>query len=127
MDYLLMDETFLTELRKQLDANYGKYNYYLHYYMFRIYERLRWVLNYYYGHKYIRNFLNKITNKMKQVFLFYFRDSALNVFDKSEEKLHDPNFPVHEEGERKKKAMSQNRMLALKKRARKLLSKLVQA
>lgn len=90
MNYLLTDQTFQTEIRKQLDANYGQYQYYLHYYLLRIYERLRWVLNYYYGHKYIRGFLNKITNKMKEIFLIYFKDNALNVFDKSEEKLHDP-------------------------------------
>ena len=84
MNYLLSDETFLTEIRKQLDFNYGHYHYYLHYFLLRIYERLRWILNYYYGHKYIRGFLNKITNKMKEVFLIYFKDNALNVFDKSE-------------------------------------------
>lgn len=64
---------------------------------------------------------------MKEVFLIYFKDNALNVFDKSEEKLHDPNNPVKLEGEVKKKAMSQNRLNALRKRSRKLLPKLVQA
>ena len=64
---------------------------------------------------------------MKDAFLLYFKDNALNVFDKSEEKLHDPDHPVHERGERKKKAISQNRLKALKKRSKKLLHKLVQA
>ena len=84
MYYLLSDEIFQSELKKQLDANYGAYRYELHYYIIRIYERLRWILNYYYGHKYIRGFFNKITNKMKDSFLLYFKNNALNVFDKSE-------------------------------------------
>lgn len=83
MNYLLNDNTFLNEIRKQLDLNYAKYKYYLHYFVLRIYERLRWVLNYYYSHKYLRGFLNKITNKMKEVFLIYFKENAFIVFDKS--------------------------------------------
>jgi hypothetical protein len=45
LNYLLMDPTFVKEIRKQLDSNYGRYKYYLHYFILRIYERLRWVLN----------------------------------------------------------------------------------
>lgn len=88
---------------------------------------MRWILNYYYEHKYIRGFLNKITNKMKEQFLIYFKENALDVFDKSEEKLHDPANPVEIEGEPRKKAMSQNRLNALRKRSKKLLHKLVEA
>lgn len=91
MNYLLNDKTFLNEIIKQLDANYARYKYYLHYFVLRIYERLRWILNYYYAHKYLRGFLNKITNKMKEVFLVYFKENAYIVFDKSEEKLHSPD------------------------------------
>lgn len=64
---------------------------------------------------------------MKDSFLLYFKNNALNVFDKSEQKLHDPEHPVGQIHERKKKAISQNRLKALKKRSTKLLHKLVQA
>lgn len=73
LNYLFNDATFLREIKKQLDLNYARYKYYLHYFIIRIYERLRWVLNYYYAHKYLRGFLNKITNKMKDFFLIYFK------------------------------------------------------
>ena len=64
---------------------------------------------------------------MKDLFLLYFSKEALNVFDKSQEKLHDPENKVDDGGERKKKAISQNRLNALKKRAKKLLKKLILA
>ena len=67
---------------------------------------------------------------MKDIFLLYFKDNALNVFDKSEEKLHPPPTVLHDQQDQqhnKKKAMSQNRVVALKKRSKKLLHKLVQA
>lgn len=51
---------------------------------------MRWILNYYYSHRYLRGFLNKITNIMKKCFLKYFKESAFIIFDKSEEKLHSP-------------------------------------
>jgi len=41
--------------------------------------------------------------------------------------LHDPDHPVDIGGDRKKKTISQNRLKALKKRAKKLLHILVQA
>jgi hypothetical protein len=63
---------------------------------------------------------------MKEIFLTYFKESAYIVFDKSEEKLHSPEDVVSTEPP-KKKALSQNRVLALKKRSKKLLFKLVEA
>ncbi len=62
LNYLMSDDTFQQEIKKQLDQEYGKYKYYLHYFILRIYERIRWILNHYYEHKYLRGFLNKITN-----------------------------------------------------------------
>ena len=37
MNYLLTDEVFQLELKKQLDSNYGSSRYELHYYIIRIY------------------------------------------------------------------------------------------
>ena len=48
LNYLQEDETFIKELSKELNNNYTRGYYYLHYYIMRIYERLRWILNYYY-------------------------------------------------------------------------------
>ena len=68
---------------------------------------------------------------MKKAFLIYFKDNALNVFDKSQEKLHpSPSDALKTENNQRKQgkqAMSQNRVIALKKRSKKLLHKLVQA
>lgn len=127
MNYLLNDKTFMGELIRQLDSNYGRSRYYLHYYVIRIYERLRWLVSEYYEHKYLRGFLNLITNKLKKNFLLYFRDVHYIVFDKSEEKLHGPETATLVDQAPKKKTMSQNRQKALKKRSKKLLHKLVEA
>lgn len=55
----------------------------MHYYVIRIYERLRWLLDYYYGHKYIRGFLNKVTNQMKNLFLNDFQANMVRIFDRN--------------------------------------------
>ena len=83
LNYLQEDETFIKELSKELNNNYTRGYYYLHYYIMRIYERLRWILNYYYELKYIRGFLNKVTNKMKTIFLEEFKNSMYRVFDRN--------------------------------------------
>jgi hypothetical protein len=64
---------------------------------------------------------------MKDVFLVYFKENAYIVFDKSEEKLHSPDEANQVDLQPKKKALSQNRVEALKKRSLKLLHKLVEA
>jgi hypothetical protein len=86
---------------KQLKDDYTGGIYYLHYYVIRIYERLRWLLDYYYGHKYIRGFLNKVTNQMKNLFLNDFQANMVRIFDRNEEKLHDPT--EYKSGERRPK------------------------
>ncbi len=83
LNYLQQDETFIKELNKELNNDHGRGFYYLHYYIMRIYERLRWLLNYYYEHKYIRGFLNKVTNRMKEVFLMQFKENMYRVFDRN--------------------------------------------
>lgn len=90
MNYLLCDSTFMLELKKELNDNYARGYYTLHYIILRIYERLRWLLGYYYRHSYVRGFLNRVTNHMKQILLIDFKDNAFRVFDRAEEKLHDP-------------------------------------
>ncbi len=64
---------------------------------------------------------------MKDIFLLYFKENAFVIFDKSEEKLHSPEDANNFDNQPKKKAMSQNRIDALKKRSIKLVHKLVEA
>lgn len=70
--------------------NYSRGYYYLHYFIIRIYERLRWLTEYYYQHSYIRGMLNMISNKMRTMYLDVFKEIALRIFDRNEEKGHDP-------------------------------------
>jgi hypothetical protein len=93
----------------------------------RIYERLRWILSYYYEHKYVRGFLNKVTNKMKVSFLEEFlKSKTYRVFDRNEEKLHEPTEYSLTENKQKKE-MNLKRDGALKRKAKHLMHKLVKA
>ena len=73
---------------KELENNYSRGLYYLHYIIIRIYERLRWLRNYYYDHHYIRGILNVISNKMRKDYLEKFRNSMIRIFDRDEEGKH---------------------------------------
>ena len=65
---------------------------------------------------------------MKLGFLEYFKVGALMVFDRSEEKNHDPlDFKSDQPSENKRKALNVERKEALEKRTVKLLHKLVEA
>ncbi len=55
----------------------------------------------------------------------YFKQNALFIFDKSEEKLHDPDDNPNVSVKPKKKTMNQNRIDSLIKRSTKLVHKLV--
>ena len=93
---------------RQLKDDFANGFFYLHYYIMRIYERLRWLLNYFYGHKYIRGFLNKVTNQMKNIFLKDFQKNMFKTFDRNEEKMHDP--ADYKPGEKRpKKELNLNR------------------
>ncbi len=76
LNYLFCEkesEFFRKELDKELALNYSRGYYYLHYFIIRIYERLRWLTEYYYKHPYIRGMLNMITNKMRTMYLDVFK------------------------------------------------------
>ena len=64
--------------------NYQRGYYYLHYYIIRIYERLRFLKNQYSSYRFISNFINSLTNKIKAEFLDKFATTSANIFDKNE-------------------------------------------
>ena len=97
LNYLFCEkesEFFRQELSKELTSNYSRGIYYLHYILIRIYERLRFLTDYYYNHNYIRGLLNVISNIMKKDFLEEFKLKMFRIFDRDEEKRH----PIKEYG-----------------------------
>jgi hypothetical protein len=116
---------FRAELIKELTLNYSRGYFYLHYFIIRIYERLRWLTEYYYKHSYIRGMLNMISSKIKADYLEEFRKSSLRIFDRDEEKGHEPPPPNTPTPIREKKPMTQPRQQELYKRCGLYFHKLV--
>ena len=81
---ILYDDDFKKSIDTELTTNYQRGAYYLHYYIIRIFERLRYLKNKYHEHRFMHNFISSLTFKMKIDFLDKFATLNANIFDKNE-------------------------------------------
>lgn len=123
---------FKKSIEEVLAKNYQKGQYYLHYYIIRIFERLRYLKNRYSRYRFINNFISSLTHKMKIEFLDKFAMSNANIFDKNEGgRSHDPPGLEGRESANKNdnimeplaesNTLKEKRMKELGKRSRKLI------
>lgn len=80
---IIYNAGFKKIIDEDLMKNYQKGYYYLHYYIIRIFERLRYLKNQYSGHRFINNYISSLTHKLKVDFLDKFALFHANIFDKN--------------------------------------------
>ena len=81
---ILHKERFKDMLDEELTRNYARGNYYLHYEIMRIFERLRYLSNKY-NNRFVKSFIRTVTNKIRSDYLERFIVTAIQIFNKNEQ------------------------------------------
>lgn len=81
---ILHKQKFKDSLDEELTRNYARGNYYLHYEIMRIFERLRYLSNKY-NNRFVKSFIRSVTNKIRTDYLEKFIVTAIQIFNKNEQ------------------------------------------
>lgn len=130
---ILHKQKFKDTLDEELARNYSRGDYFLHFELMRIFERLRYLSNKY-NNRFVKSFIRTVTDKIRSDYLEKFIVTAKQIFHKNEQsRTHsrpvegsEQRAPQVKEDSKGKKGNTQKRDAALKERSEILIKLLEQ-